>query len=29
MGRELAATAEWPHWSETSEFRAAREATQK
>jgi Zn-dependent M28 family amino/carboxypeptidase len=27
MGRHLATTEEWPEWSETSEFRAAREAT--
>ena len=27
MGRQLAAGDEWPEWSETSEFRAAREAS--
>jgi len=27
MGRDLATQGEWPEWSETSEFRAAREAS--
>ncbi|HJS75684.1 MAG TPA: M28 family metallopeptidase, partial [Vicinamibacteria bacterium] len=29
MGRQLVTTDEWPAWSETSEFRAAREASLK
>jgi Zn-dependent M28 family amino/carboxypeptidase len=29
MGRRLASTSDWPEWSETSEFRAARQASRE